>query len=169
VTEADYIVVGAGSPGCAIAYRLAEAGHKVLVIEHGGTDAGPFIKMPAALSYPMNMARYDWGYVTEPEPHMGGPRHGLPARQGDRRVVLDQRDDLRARPRLRLRHWAEMGATAGPMPTCCPISGAWSIGTAGGRPVLARHRRPAHITRGRAEKPAVPRLRRGGRGRRATA
>jgi choline dehydrogenase len=78
VTEADYIVVGAGSAGCAIAYRLAEAGHKVLVIEHGGTDAGPFIKMPAALSYPMNMARYDWGYVTEPEPHMGGRRMACP-------------------------------------------------------------------------------------------
>jgi hypothetical protein len=51
---------------CAIAYRLAEAGHKVLVIEHGGTDAGPFIKMPAALSYPMSMARYDWGYRPSP-------------------------------------------------------------------------------------------------------
>jgi choline dehydrogenase len=98
VTEADYIVVGAGSAGCAIAYRLAEAGRQVLVIEHGGTDAGPFIKMPAALSYPMNMARYDWGYETEPEPHMGGRTHGLPARQGDRRIVLDQRHDLRARP-----------------------------------------------------------------------
>jgi choline dehydrogenase len=78
VTEADYIVVGAGSAGCAIAYRLAEAGHKVLVIEHGGTDAGPFIKMPAALSYPMNMARYDWGYVTEPEPHMAGRTMACP-------------------------------------------------------------------------------------------
>jgi len=78
VTDADYIVVGAGSAGCAIAYRLAEAGHKVLVIEHGGTDAGPFIRMPGALSYPMNMRRYDWGYVTEPEPHMNGRRMACP-------------------------------------------------------------------------------------------
>jgi choline dehydrogenase len=46
VTEADYIVVGAGSAGCAIAYRLAEAGHKVLVIEHGGTDAAPSSRCP---------------------------------------------------------------------------------------------------------------------------
>ena len=83
MTDADYIVVGAGSAGCAIAYRLAEAGHKVLVIEHGGTDAGPFIRMPGALSYPMNMRRYDWGYVTEPEPAHERPPHGLPARQGD--------------------------------------------------------------------------------------
>jgi len=72
MTEADYIVVGAGSGGSAVAYRLAEAGHSVLVIEAGGSDAGPFIQMPGALSYPMNMRRYDWGYRTEPEPHLGG-------------------------------------------------------------------------------------------------
>ena len=62
--EADYVIVGAGSAGCAVAYRLAEAGQSVLVIEHGGTDAGPFIQMPAALSYPMNMKRYAWGYMS---------------------------------------------------------------------------------------------------------
>ena len=70
--QAEYIIVGAGSAGCAMAYRLAEAGKRVLVIEHGGTDAGPFIQMPGALSYPMNMKRYDWGLKTEPEPHLGG-------------------------------------------------------------------------------------------------
>ena len=57
----DYVVVGAGSAGCAIAYRLAEAGRSVVVIEHGGTDAGPLIQMPSALSFPMNMSTYDWG------------------------------------------------------------------------------------------------------------
>lgn len=72
MTEADFIVVGAGSAGSAVTYRLAEAGHSVLVIEAGGSDAGPFIQMPGALSYPMNMRRYDWGFQTEPEPHLGG-------------------------------------------------------------------------------------------------
>ena len=72
MTEADFIVVGAGSAGSAVAYRLAEAGHSVLVVEAGGSDAGPFIQMPGALSYPMNMRRYDWGFQTEPEPHLGG-------------------------------------------------------------------------------------------------
>ena len=76
--EADYVIVGAGSAGCAAAYRLAEAGHSVLVVEYGGTDAGPLIQMPAALSYPMNMARYDWGYMSEPEPHLGGRRLACP-------------------------------------------------------------------------------------------
>jgi len=71
----DFIVVGSGSAGSVLAYRLAEGGrNKVLVLEYGGSDWGPFIQMPAALSYPMNMKRYDWGFVTEPEPHLGGRR-----------------------------------------------------------------------------------------------
>jgi choline dehydrogenase len=71
--EADFVIVGSGSAGSALAARLSEDGrHNVLVIEYGGTDAGPLIQMPAALSYPMNMTRYDWGYSTEPEPHLGG-------------------------------------------------------------------------------------------------
>jgi len=76
--EADFVIVGAGSAGCAMAYRLSEAGSSVLVIEHGGSDAGPFIQMPAALSYPMNMKMYDWGYSSEPEPHLGGRRMACP-------------------------------------------------------------------------------------------
>ena len=76
--EADYVIVGAGSAGCALAFRLAEAGRSVLVVEEGGTDAGPFIQMPGALSYPMNMARYDWGYQSEPEPGLGGRRLAVP-------------------------------------------------------------------------------------------
>ncbi|MCD1625493.1 choline dehydrogenase [Seohaeicola saemankumensis] len=76
--EADFVIIGAGSAGCAMAYRLAEAGASVLVVEHGGTDAGPFIQMPAALSYPMNMKRYDWGYQSEPEPHLNNRRLAVP-------------------------------------------------------------------------------------------
>ena len=70
--QADYVVVGSGSAGSALAGRLAEAGASVLVLEHGGSDWGPFIQMPGALSYPMNMPRYHWGFVTEPEPHLNG-------------------------------------------------------------------------------------------------
>ncbi len=75
---ADYVIIGSGSAGSAMAYRLAEAGKRVVVIEQGGTDAGPFIQMPAALSYPMNMGIYDWGFQTEPEPHLGGRRLATP-------------------------------------------------------------------------------------------
>lgn len=69
---ADYVIIGSGSAGSAIAYRLGEAGKRVIVIEQGGTDMGPFIQMPAALSYPMNMGIYDWGFASDPEPHLGG-------------------------------------------------------------------------------------------------
>lgn len=77
--EFDYVIVGAGSAGCAMAYRLTEDGkNSVLVLEYGGSDAGPLINMPAALSYPMNMAHYDWGYHSEPEPHLGGRQMACP-------------------------------------------------------------------------------------------
>ncbi|MBD1544642.1 choline dehydrogenase [Roseibium aggregatum] len=75
----DFVIVGAGSAGCALAYRLSEdPSVSVLVLEYGGSDAGPFIQMPAALSYPMNMSQYDWGYDSDPEPHLGGRRLATP-------------------------------------------------------------------------------------------
>lgn len=75
---ADYVVVGAGSAGCAVAARLAEAGCEVLLVEHGRREESVLINMPAALSYPMNMPRYDWGYTSEPEQHLGGRRLACP-------------------------------------------------------------------------------------------
>ena len=75
----DYVIVGAGSAGCAMAYRLAENGkNTVCVLEFGGSDRGPFIQMPSALSYPMNMNLYNWGFETEPEPQLGGRRLATP-------------------------------------------------------------------------------------------
>ena len=108
--EADYVVVGSGSAGSALAYRLVEAGRAVIVIEHGGTDWGPFIQMPAALSYPMNMARYDWGFHTEPEPHLGGRVLATP-----RGKVLGGSSSINGMVYVRghpgdFDHWAESGA-----------------------------------------------------------
>ena len=65
--------MGAGSSGSAIAYRLAQENNmKVLLIEYGGQNRSIFIDMPAALSYPMNMKKYNWGYSAEPEPNLYG-------------------------------------------------------------------------------------------------
>jgi len=71
--EFDYVIIGAGSAGSAIAYRLGEdKSISIALIEYGGSDAGPFIQMPAALSYPMNMRFYDWGYRAVAEPALNG-------------------------------------------------------------------------------------------------
>ena len=71
----DHIIVGAGSAGCVLASRLTEDGRaSVLVLEYGGSDRSIFIQMPAALSIPMNSKTYNWGYRSEPEPHLGGRR-----------------------------------------------------------------------------------------------
>jgi choline dehydrogenase len=75
----DYVIVGAGSAGCVLANRLTEGGSdSVLLLEYGGSDRSLWIQMPSALSVPMNMARYDWRYYTEPEPHLDHRRLHTP-------------------------------------------------------------------------------------------
>ena len=75
--EYDFIIVGGGSAGCALANRLsADPANQVLVLEAGRTDWkwDVFIHMPAALAFPIGSRFYDWKYESEPEPHMNGRR-----------------------------------------------------------------------------------------------
>ena len=73
----DFVIVGGGSAGCALANRLsADPSNSVLVLEAGHSDfrVDPFIHMPAALPIPIGNRLYDWKYRSEPEPFMGGRR-----------------------------------------------------------------------------------------------
>ncbi len=154
--QADYVIVGAGSAGCAMAYRLSEAGKSVLVIEHGGTDAGPFIQMPAALSYPMNMSLYDWGYKTLPEPHLGGRTLVCP-----RGKVIGGSSSINGMVYVRghagdYDHWAESGADGWSYADVLPYFKRmenWHESGQGGDPDWRGSDGPLHISRGPRNNP----------------
>ncbi|GAB4299339.1 MAG: choline dehydrogenase [Roseovarius sp.] len=154
--EADYVIVGAGSAGCAMAYRLSEAGRSVLVVEHGGSDAGPFIQMPGALSYPMNMPRYDWGYRTEPEPHLNGRRLAAP-----RGKVIGGSSSINGMVYVRghardFDHWRDAGADGWSYADVLPYfkrMECWHDGGHGGDPGWRGLHGPLHVSRGRMENP----------------
>tara|TARA_R110002033_G_scaffold46279_3_gene90876 strand:- start:2097 stop:3743 length:1647 start_codon:yes stop_codon:yes gene_type:complete len=153
---ADYIIVGAGSAGCAVAYRLAEAGKSVLVIEHGGTDAGPFIQMPAALSYPMNMSMYDWGFQTQPEPHLNGRRLATP-----RGKVIGGSSSINGMVYVRghamdYDHWRDSGAEGWGYADVLPYFKRmenWHANGHGGDPAWRGNDGPLHVTRGPRKNP----------------
>ena len=154
--KADYVIVGAGSAGCALAYRLSEAGKDVLVIEHGGTDAGPFIQMPAALSYPMNMGTYDWGYKTLPEPHLSGRTLVTP-----RGKVIGGSSSINGMVYVRghagdYDHWEESGATGWGYADVLPYFRRmehWHESGQGGDPEWRGKDGPLHVTRGPRDNP----------------
>ena len=156
--QAEYIVVGAGSAGCTIACRLAEAGKRVLVIENGGSDRGPLIQMPGALSYPMNMPRYDWGFKSEPEPHLGGRQLATP-----RGNVIGGSSSINGMIYVRghaldFEHWREMGADGWSYADVLPYykrQEDWHSGGHGGDPSWRGKGGPLHVTRGKRDNPLV--------------
>ncbi len=146
--NADYVIVGAGSAGCAMAYRVAEAGKRVTVIEHGGSDAGPFIQMPGALSYPMNMGLYDWGLKTEPEPHLGGRVLATP-----RGKVIGGSSSINGMVYVRghakdFDTWAEMGADGWAYADVLPYFKRMENSHSGSGPEFRGTDGPLHISRG---------------------
>jgi len=151
--HADYVIVGAGSAGCAMAYRLAEAGRRVTVIEHGGSDAGPFIQMPGALSYPMNMGIYDWGFATEPEPHLGGRVLATP-----RGKVIGGSSSINGMVYVRghakdFDTWAEMGADGWAYADVLPYFKRMEQSHGGSGPEFRGMDGPLHVSRGARANP----------------
>ena len=156
--EADYVIVGAGSAGCALAYRLSEAGASVLVVEYGGSDAGPLIQMPGALSFPMNMKRYDWGYRSEPEPHLGGRRLACP-----RGKVIGGSSSINGMVYVRghakdFDTWEAMGASGWSYADVLPYykrMETWDSAGHGGDASWRGSDGPLHVTRGKRDNPLV--------------
>lgn len=69
----DYVVIGSGSAGAVVAARLAEDEQtSVLLLEAGPSDQHIYIRMPAALGFPLMNDRFNWYYHSEPEPHLNG-------------------------------------------------------------------------------------------------
>ena len=151
--EADFVIIGSGSAGSAMAYRLSEDGkHSVIVIEFGGTDMGPLIQMPSALSIPLNMSLYDWGFASEPEPHLGGRVLATP-----RGKVIGGSSSINGMVYVRghahdFDHWAEQGATGWGFADVLPYFKRMEDSD-GGEDGWRGHGGPLHVQRGKRKNP----------------
>jgi len=121
-------------------------------LEFGGSDIGPFIQMPAALSYPMNMKQYDWGFKSQPEPHLGGRRLVTP-----RGKVVGGSSSINGMVFVRgnakdFDHWHEKGAKGWDFASVLPYfkrMEEWH----GGFSVWRGTNGPVHVTRGPRDNP----------------
>ena len=150
--EFDFIIVGSGSAGSVMAKRLSDAGNTVLVLEYGGTDRGPLIQMPSALSYPMSMQLYNWGFESEPEPHLGGRRLATP-----RGKVMGGSSSINGMVYVRghardFDTWEEMGAAGWGYADVLPYFKRME-NVEGGQEGWRGTEGPMHVKRGRLKNP----------------
>ena len=149
----DYIVIGSGSAGSTIAYRLGENPKlKILVLEFGGLDKSPFIQMPAALSYPMNMDKFDWGYKAEPEQALNGRSLACP-----RGKVIGGSSSINGMIYVRgnagdYNQWAESGAKGWDYPDVLPYFQRMEA-SHGGNSEFRGKSGPLNITHGKRDNP----------------
>ncbi|MEO5705767.1 MAG: GMC family oxidoreductase N-terminal domain-containing protein [Alteraurantiacibacter sp.] len=117
----DYIVVGGGSAGCVMAARLSEdTASTVLLLEAGGNDDHPYIKMPLGFLRAMTRPEFNWTYWTEEEPHLNGRRLPLP-----RGKVMGGSGSINGMFAMRghpadYDQWAQMGARGWSYADCLP-------------------------------------------------
>lgn len=118
----DYIVVGAGSAGCAAAYRIAQRSDaEVLLIEAGGSDCAVPIQSPAGVSAVMGEGKYNWNYTSQPQPGLENRCILLPRGKvvgGSSSIngmvyIRGQREDYDA--------WAKAGNTGWSYPDLLPL------------------------------------------------
>ena len=144
----DYIIIGSGSAGSVLASRLsADAKHTVLVLEFGGSDRGPLIQMPSALSYPMNMGTYNWDFETEPEPHLNNRRLVTP-----RGKVMGGSSSINGMVYVRghardFDTWSDMGATGWGFADVLPYFKRQER-VEGGEPHWRGHHGPLYVKKG---------------------
>ena len=128
----DYVIVGAGSAGAVLAHRLSEdRSCRTLLLEAGGSSENIYVRMPAALAYPMRDPQLNWGYRSEPEPHMNGRTidcargKGLGGSSSINGMVY-----VRGHP-CDFEEWAERGAAGWEYRNCLPYfkrAETWSGG-----------------------------------------
>ena len=78
-TRFDYVVVGGGTAGCALAARLSEdRSIRVALVEAGGSNDHPYIRTPAAVAAAIGHPRFNWGFKTVPQAGLNGRLNSVP-------------------------------------------------------------------------------------------
>ena len=108
--HSDVLIIGAGSAGCVLANRLSVDPHRtVTLVEAGGSDRHPIIRIPSAFYLPVRHRRFNWGYTQRAGTSSQPSTPALPSWPPAGWLLVDKRDGLRARESRRFRPVAADG------------------------------------------------------------